>query len=138
MSWSTSRLPSCYLDMQQKAMAAPPATPDRLKAAQERDEFIVKAVPDRTKKAQAPEPLQPAKKIGSKADVLAAFEDRRAKTLDYVSNTKDNLRGHVADSPVGPVDGHQWLLFIGAHTERHLAQIREVKAHAQFPKSGTP
>jgi hypothetical protein len=32
------------------------------------------------------------------------------------------------------VDGYQWLLFIGAHTERHLGQIREVKAHGGVPK----
>jgi hypothetical protein len=33
------------------------------------------------------------------------------------------------------MDAYQWLLFLCAHTERHLAQIREVKANAGFPKS---
>jgi hypothetical protein len=33
------------------------------------------------------------------------------------------------------IDAYQWLLFLCAHTERHLAQIREVKASAGFPKS---
>ena len=123
-------------DLQQKAMASPPATADQLKAAQGRDAFILKAIPDRTQKAQAPEPLQPkTTERRSRADVLAAFRQGRAKTLDYAAKTTADLRGRVAESPVGTLDGYQWLLFISAHTERHLAQIREVKAHAQFPKS---
>jgi hypothetical protein len=126
-------------DLQQKTMTGAPATPDLLKAAQGRDEFILKAIPDRTQKAQAPEPLQPAvKERRSRADVLAAFKDRRGKTLEYAGKTTHDLRSRVSESPIGPVDGYQWLLFIGAHTERHLAQIREVKAHAQFPKGTTP
>jgi hypothetical protein len=125
-------------DSQQKMMTGTAATPEQLKTAQSRDELILKVIPDRTKKVAAPEPLQPTKKIGTRADVLAAFRDRRAKTLEYASKTTDDLRGRVSDSPLGPLDGYQWLLFIGAHTQRHLAQIREVKADAQFPKAAAP
>ena len=125
-------------DLQQKVVAGKPATPEQLKAAQGRDDFLMKAIADRTKKVSAPEPIQPTAKIGTRADVLAAFRERRAKTLDYAGKTKDDLRSRVADSPIGPTDGYQYLLFIGAHTERHLAQIKEVKSHAQFPKAGTP
>ena len=39
------------------------------------------------------------------------------------------------ESPLGPLDGYQWLVFIAAHTERHLAQLREVKADPKFPKA---
>jgi hypothetical protein len=124
-------------DLQQKTMAATAATPDQQAATQGKDEMLLKVIPDRTKKATAPEPLQPDTRLGSRADVLAAFQERRAKTLEYASKTTDNLRAHVADSPLGPLDGYQWLLFVGAHTERHLGQIREVKADGQFPKLGT-
>ncbi len=120
---------------QQKVVAASPATPDQLAAAKGKDEVILKAIPDRTKKVNAPEPLQPGKSLGAKAEVIAAFKERRAKTLDYVSKTSDDLRGRVGDSPLGPLDAYQWLLFIGAHTERHLAQLREVKADPNFPKT---
>jgi hypothetical protein len=34
-----------------------------------------------------------------------------------------------------PLDGYEWLLFIGAHSERHTKQILEVKADPNFPKS---
>ena len=122
-------------ELQQKTMAGPAASAEQRAAAQGKDEVLLKKIPDRTQKANAPEPLQPGARIGSRAEVLAAFKERRAKTLDYAKKTSDDLRGRVGDSPLGPVDGYQWLLFIGAHTERHLGQIREVKTHAQFPKA---
>jgi hypothetical protein len=121
-------------DLQQKTVAAPVATAEQRAAAKGKDEMIMKAIPDRTQKAQAPEPLRPSAKLGSQADVVKAFRERRGKTLDYAGKTTDDLRAHVGESPIGPVDAYQWLLFIGAHTQRHLAQIREVKASAQFPK----
>jgi hypothetical protein len=125
---------SLIFDLQQKMVTGPAATAEKRAAAQGKDEMLLKMIPDRTQKATAPEPLQPAKRLGSRADVLAAFEERRGKTIAYASKTTDDLRGRVGDSPLGPLDGYQWLLFIGAHTERHLGQIREVKAHADFPK----
>jgi hypothetical protein len=126
---------SFIFDLQQKTIAAPAATAEQRAAVQGKDEMLLKKIPDRTQKANAPEPLQPTKRLGSRTDVLAAFKERRAKTIDYANKTADDLRGRVGESPLGPLDGYQWLLFISAHTERHLGQIREVKAHAQFPKS---
>jgi hypothetical protein len=120
--------------MQQKAVAGPEATPEQKEATKGKDDLILKVIPDRTKKAQAPEPIQPGQRLGSRVEVLAAFKDRRSKTLEYAGKTTDDLRGRVVDSPLGPLDAYQWLLFIGAHTERHLAQIREVKADAGYPK----
>jgi uncharacterized damage-inducible protein DinB len=121
-------------NLQQKTMSAPVATAEQRAATKGKDEMIVKAIPDRTQKAQAPEPLRPTQKLGAQTAVVNAFKERRGKTLSYAEKTTDDLRAHVGESPIGPVDAYQWLLFIGAHTERHLAQIREVKASAQFPK----
>jgi hypothetical protein len=126
---------SFLFDLQQKTVSGPAATPEQLAAAKGKEEMLLKAIPDRTKKAQAPEPLQPKTRIGSRTEVLAAFKERRQKTLDYASKTKDDLRARVGDSPLGPLDAYQWLLFLPAHTERHLAQIKEVKADAKFPKA---
>jgi DinB superfamily len=125
-------------DLQQKTVKAPPATAEQLTAVKGKEEMIRKVIPDRTKKAQAPEPLQPtgpAAKMGSQAETIAAFRERRGKTIDYASKTKDELRGHVSESPLGPLDGYQWLVFMAAHNERHLAQIKEVKADPKFPKA---
>ena len=49
-------------------------------------------------------------------------------------NTPD-LREHVTDSPLGmKLDAYQWVLFLAAHSERHLKQLLEVKADPNFPK----
>ena len=125
---------SFLYDAHQKAMAGAAATPEQRAATKGKDEIILKAIPDRTKKAQAPEPLQPKTSLGGRDQVIAAFMERRATTLGYASKTTDDLRSRVMESPLGPVDAYQWLLFVSAHNERHLAQLREVKAHAQYPK----
>ncbi len=123
-------------DLQQKAMSGAPATPEQLAAAKGKDEMIRTVIPDRTKKVQAPEPLQPAtSKMGGQAEVVAAFRERRGKTIEYAAKTKDDLRARVSDSALGPLDAYQWLIFAAAHSERHLAQIKEAKADPKFPKT---
>ncbi len=98
------------------------------------DEFVLKAIPDRTKKAAAPEPLLPKNRYGSTKDALAQFEKNRAKTIAYLKDTS-GLRDHAIDSPLGKkLDPYQWLLFIAAHSDRHTKQMLEVKADPNFPK----
>jgi len=98
------------------------------------DEFILKAVPDRSRKAQAPEELRPTNRFGSPKESLKHFEESRAQSIQYTKSTK-NLREHTMDSPIGKkLDGYEWLLFLSAHSERHTKQIEEVKADPNFPK----
>jgi hypothetical protein len=97
------------------------------------DQFILENVPNRSQKVQAPEPLRPSNRFGSPKDSLKRFADSRAKTINFLKDTKD-LRQHAIDSPFGKkFDGYQWILFIGAHNERHLKQLNEVKASPDFP-----
>jgi hypothetical protein len=99
------------------------------------DEFILQKVPDRSKKAQAPEALRPTNRFGSPQDSLKHFVESRAKTIQFLKDTKD-LRQHAADNPAlgKKLDAYQWILFIGAHSERHTKQLNEVKADPGFPK----
>ena len=98
------------------------------------DAFVLKAIPDRSVKAQAPEPLQPNNRFGSPQASLKHFKESRAKTIAFLKTTKD-LRGHAITSPPGKeLDGYEWVLFIAAHSERHTKQIDEVKADPDFPK----
>jgi hypothetical protein len=122
-------------EARQKVMDGPAATAEQLAKAKGQDAVILKAIPDRTQKVQAPEPIQPKQRLGSREKVAAAYRNRRANTLDYAQKTTDDLRSRVGDSALGPLDAYQWLLFTAAHNERHLAQIREVKADPKFPKS---
>ena len=111
-------------------------SPEQIDAATaaETDKFVLKAIPDRSNKVQAPEPLIPTKRFGSTEGTLKQFKQARATTLKFLNETK-GLRGHAIDSPLGKkLDAYQWLLFIAAHSERHTKQIEEVKADPKFPK----
>lgn len=121
-------------EARQKVMDGPAASAEQLAKAKGQDAVILKAIPDRTQKVQAPEPIQPKQRLGSREKVAAAYRSRRANTLAYAQKTTDDLRSRVGDSPLGPLDAYQWLLFTAAHNERHLGQIREVKADPKFPK----
>jgi len=117
-------------DQVMKAPAAPAA-----EDAKATDAFVLAALPDRSHKLQAPEPLKPTNRFGSPEGSLKHFEASRGATIAFASDTKD-LREHAIDSPLGKkLDGYQWLLFIAAHSERHTKQILEVKADPNFPKA---
>jgi hypothetical protein len=114
-------------------LKAPAAAPDLLAKTKGQDELILKSIPDRSKKAQAPEPLVPKGSFATKAALIEAFKASRAKTIALASGSAD-LRAYAnADLPVGVTDGYQGLLFQSAHTERHTKQIEEVKGTAGYP-----
>jgi uncharacterized damage-inducible protein DinB len=118
--------------IQGKVMKAPARTEaEDLKAL---DQLVLQKVPDRSVKAQAPEPLKPNNRFGSPQASLKHFQESRARTVAFLKTTRD-LRLHAADSPLGrKLDAYQWLLFIAAHSERHTRQIEEVKTDPNFPK----
>jgi hypothetical protein len=98
------------------------------------DDMVVAKVPDRSKKAQAPEPLKPTNRYGSPAGSLKHFTEARAQTEDFLK-THDDLRDHAIDSPMGKkLDGYEWILFVAGNSERRTKQINEVKADPNFPK----
>jgi len=119
--------------IQKQVMTAPPrAAGEDVKAL---DDFVLKAIPDRSVKAQAPEPLQPNNRFGTPKESLKHFGESRDKTVAFLKTTND-LRQHAFESPpLGKkLDGYEWVLFIAAHSERHTKQIEEVKADPNFPK----
>jgi len=98
------------------------------------DQMVLTAMPDRSHKAQAPEPLKPTNRYGSPDAALKHFSESRVRTEDLLSKN-DDLRAHAIDSPMGKkLDGYEWILMAAAHSERHTKQINEVKADPNFPK----
>jgi len=65
---------------------------------------------------------------------LADFKKLRASMLEYVRSTNDDLRAHPFGSQE-PIDSWQWMLEISTHAQRHILQIRELKADPNFPKN---
>jgi uncharacterized damage-inducible protein DinB len=126
---------SALLGLVQKQLMGSPSAPEKREQVKGKDEMILQKIPDRSHKAQAPEFLRPTGRWATEADLTKAFEESRRVTMDYVRTTDDDLRDHFFDHPVfGTLDGYQWLLLLSAHSERHTAQIEEVKADPNFPK----
>ena len=115
-----------------EGMMKTPATPELLAKTKGKEAMILKVIPDRTQKFQAPEPLQPKGSFASKAALIEAFKAARAKTLAIATGPAD-LRAFGGSLPNGEVDAYQAVLFLSAHTERHTKQIDEVKATAGYP-----
>ncbi|MEY2529429.1 MAG: hypothetical protein QOJ05_1519 [Verrucomicrobiota bacterium] len=117
-----------------KIMKDPPA-PEKRAEVKGKEEVILTKIPDRSRKAQAPEQLRPTGKWAIKAALVKDFEATRDTEIKYVTETKEDLRSHFGDHPaMKTMDAWQWLLFNGAHCKRHTAQILEVKADPNYPK----
>src|SRR6059058_2176868 len=115
----------------EKVMSAPAGEPGR--DVKKTDEAVLAMVPDRTNKAQAPEPLLPTNRFGSPEGSIKHFVDSRATTEDFLKSTP-GMRDHVMESPMGKLDAYEFVLLVAAHSERHTKQIIEVKADPNFPK----
>ena len=117
--------------LKEKVMIA--AAGDAGRDVKKTDDAVLAMVPDRTNKVQAPEPLVPINRFGSPDGSIKHFVESRAATEDFLK-TSTGLRDHVTDSPMGKLDGYEFVLLIAAHSERHTKQINEVKADPNFPK----
>jgi len=117
--------------LKEKIMLAPAGEAGR--DVKKADDGVLAMVPDRSNKVQAPEPLVPTNRFGSPEASIKHFVESRATTEDFLKSTA-GLRDHVADSPMGKLDGYEFVLLIAAHSERHTKQINEVKADPNFPK----
>lgn len=115
-----------------------PATPEKCDSVKGKDEGIIAIMQDRSHKATAPEPIDPAKRPMPAEDSVKQFLASRAHTIDYMKTTQDDLRDHFFDHPVpaiGTLDAYQWIMLISGHSRRHTLQILEVKADPNFPKN---
>jgi len=112
-----------------------PAVPRPERSNSEFDHQLAMGVQDRSHKATAPEPIDPAGRAGAltPSDAVKAFTEKRDQNEEYVKTTSDELRTHVGPGPVGPMDAYQFLVLMATHTARHTAQIKEVQANANYP-----
>ena len=117
-----------------KALQAP-ADVSKAESLDGREKFILEIIEDRSRKSQAPEVIRPSDKFSQKQEIIDAFENVREKTINYLNTTQAPLKNHVAFHPfIGDMTVYQWFVFIAGHTNRHVAQLLEVKAHANYPK----
>jgi hypothetical protein len=83
-----------------------------------------------TKTGGGHEKVDTYKDIG---EAMRRFQALRATMIDYIKNTHDDLRTHSFGKEE-VIDSWQWMLEISTHSERHIQQIREIKADPNFPK----
>jgi len=111
--------------------------PEKRAAVKGKDEVLVKMLQDRSHKATAPEPIDPAKRPMAAEDAVKQFLASRTRTIEFIKATQEDLRDHFQDHPappIGTLDAYQWILLISGHSRRHTLQILEVKADPNFPK----
>ena len=63
---------------------------------------------------------------------LASFKKLRVEMMKMAKETQEDLRAR--QYLTASQDLYQWFLMISTHSQRHILQIREVKAHKGFPK----
>ncbi|SPF45321.1 conserved exported hypothetical protein [Candidatus Sulfotelmatobacter kueseliae] len=115
-----------------KAVKAPPDMKDKKSDATDAD--IMWYGIDRvvhTKTGGGHEKVETYKDLG---EALAKFQTLRATMIQYIKTTDDDLRAHSFGDYGELIDSWQWMLEISTHSERHIQQIREIKADPNFPK----
>jgi len=116
-----------YWQKLQDSMKQPPAT-EKLEAT---DAGILWYGIDRTNRARTGEARVPHGQYSDVSQSLGAFRRLRASMTDYATSTKDDMRARKLLD--GNMDVYQWFLMISSHSQRHILQIREIKAHAGYP-----
>lgn len=111
-----------------------PADASKRDSVQISDKNLLGMITSRAQKVKTNEAFEPSGKFGSFEESLKEFKDKREAHIEYVKTTSDDLRNHYGKLPFGTIDGVQIILFMSGHTERHVAQMEEVIANADFPK----
>jgi hypothetical protein len=86
---------------------------------------------DRTNRSTTGEARVPKGKYENAAQSFGDFRKLRATIKEFARSTQEDLRGR--QFLTGKMDIYQWLLMISTHSQRHIMQIREVKAHPSYP-----
>lgn len=111
----------------QTAVEAPATT----RASQTTDADILWYGIDRTRRERAVPAELPRGKSGDLRGALDAYGKHHTRLVQYIKSTDDELRSHIVERQA--CDAYQWALLISTHEQRHILQIREIKAHPKFP-----
>lgn len=122
--------------MLEQISVGPTLSPSDREGAAERDARMLARVADRARKQQAAETVTPMGRYATPADAITAVEEGRQRVHRLVETGERNLRefGSV-HRLLGLLDGYEWILFLAAHMERHLEQMREIKHTPGFPEA---
>lgn len=86
---------------------------------------------DRGNRTTTGEARVPTGKVADVREPLDRFLKLRATMREYAGTTTDDLRSRKLID--GNMDVYQWFLMISSHAQRHILQIREIKADPKYP-----
>ena len=115
-----------YWDDLKASMKNPPAKTKNRDAG---DLYVLWYGIDRTEKQKTSQDETPRATITDINTGLAKVQKLRAEMLDYARTTNEDLRAHQ----YGYHDVYQWFIMISTHMQRHILQIREIKASPGYP-----
>lgn len=101
------------------------------KPAESKDEAVLWYGIDRTQRNRTADERAAKGELKDVKKGLAEFAKLRAAMLDVARSTEEDLRGRRFKG--GGMDAYQWFLMISSHSQRHILQIREIKASPGFP-----
>jgi hypothetical protein len=87
---------------------------------------------DRTHRETALKAEEPARTLKDLPAGLKSYRAQHAQLVQYVRTTNDDLRRRFVARQNS--DAYQWALLISTHEQRHIMQVREIKAHPKYPK----
>lgn len=119
---------SIYWQDLQKAKTMPTSS----RMGSERDADILWYGIDRTERQKAIPTEEPKGQLRDLRTGLDAYRKLHAQLLHYARTTNEDLRSRIV--PRQGCDAYQWALLISTHEQRHILQIREIKAATDFPK----
>ena len=117
-----------YWDDLKASMKGPPGKPKSRDAG---DLYVMWYGIDRTKRQTTSKEEEPKGTLTDAGEGMQKVHRLRAEMLQYARTTDEDLRGHM----YGYHDVYQWFIMISTHMQRHVMQIREIKASAQYPRS---
>jgi len=117
-----------YWKLFQDALKEPPKKLDK----QANDADVLWYGIDRTHHDKTSADENPKDQTIDAAQALKTFLAMHARLLEVARSSDADLRGHAV--PEWGVDAYQCLLEISTHEQRHILQIREIKANPGFPK----
>ncbi len=111
-----------------------PAEPEKQASVAGRDALALGLATSRDKPLKSREAARPTGRWSDVSEMLAEFRVRRARTVEFAESVQADLRSHFfAHVTFGDLDCYQWLVVVGQHTLRHVAQIEEIKRDEAFP-----
>jgi hypothetical protein len=117
-----------YWDDLKGSMKGPPGKAKHRDAG---DLYVLWYGIDRTNRQTTSHDEEPKSTIKDLDAGMKIIHKLHAEMVDYARTTNEDLRGHM----YGYHDVYQWFIMISTHKQRHILQIREVKASAGFPRS---